>query len=148
MSQLPQNQSYEMSQPSSGLAIASMVLGIVSLFFCLWYIAIPCGILAIVFGVMAGNKAKMGQAGGAGMARAGIIMGCIGLAIDAIAVILVFTVGLTFMKGIQKSIQQQQQQQQMQQQQPPQPNPVTPSPATSPSASIFSFPVAVLGNSS
>jgi hypothetical protein len=96
----------------AGLAIASMVLGIVSLFFCMWYIAIPCGILAIIFGVIAGNKAKTGEGGGAGMAKAGFIMGCIGLAIDIIIVILIFTVGLAFFKSAQSQMKMQMNQQQ------------------------------------
>ena len=129
MSQAPMqpNYSYPPQSQSSGLAIASMVLGIVSLFFCIWYIAIPCGILAIIFGVIAGNKAKAGLGGGEGMAKAGLIMGVIGLAIDVIIVILLFTVGISFMKNIQTQIQQQQRQQQ--QQQPA--GPVQPAPAPS-----------------
>lgn len=48
------------NQPESkGLSIASMVLGIVSLvFFCVWYIAIPCAILAIIFGIMVQKEAQ------------------------------------------------------------------------------------------
>jgi hypothetical protein len=109
------------------MAVASLVLGIISLFFCIWYIAIPSAILAIIFGSIAGKRAKEGTGGGAGMAKAGFIMGCIGLAIDVVAVILIFTIGLAFFKGIQK---------QMQQQQPggtSTPAPVTPTPAPAPS---------------
>lgn len=110
----------------AGMAIASLVLGIISLFFCIWYIAIPCGILAIIFGVIAGNKVKQGIGGGEGMAKAGLIMGCIGLAIDAVAIILLFTVGIGFMHHVRQQIQQQQ----MQQQSAPAP---APAPAPTPS---------------
>ncbi len=61
--------------PKKGMAIASMVLGIVSIVLsCAWYICIPCGILAIIFGVLANKEGKIG------FAKAGIIMGIIGLA--------------------------------------------------------------------
>jgi len=135
MSQAPMNYSTPGASKSSGLAIASMVLGIVSLLFCIWYIAIPCGILAIVFGIIAGNKAKTGEGGGAGMAKAGFIMGCIGLAIDIIIVILIFTVGLAFFKGAQTQLKAIQQQQQMQQGVPSIPSaPAAPTPPDAPYA--------------
>lgn len=69
---------------TSGKAIASMVLGIVScLSFCLCYgiISIPCGILGIVFAKQAAADVAAGRAGhgGDGMAKAGKICGIIGL---------------------------------------------------------------------
>jgi hypothetical protein len=57
-------------QPGKGLAIASLVLGIVSLL-CFPFIT---GILAIIFGAVAKNKGYIG-----GMATAGIVCGIIGL---------------------------------------------------------------------
>lgn len=44
---------------SSGLSIASMVLGIISIvLFCIYYVSIPCAILAIIFGVIGRKKAE------------------------------------------------------------------------------------------
>ncbi len=44
-------------QGNKGLSIAAMVLGIISVaLFCIWYIALPCAILAIVFGVKEKKK--------------------------------------------------------------------------------------------
>jgi hypothetical protein len=126
------NYSTPSASKPAGLAITSMVLGIVSLLFCIWYVAIPCGILAIVFGIIAGNKAKAGEGGGAGMAKAGFIMGCIGLAIDIIIVILIFTVGLAFFKGAQAQLKTIQQQQSMQPSVPSLPSGLTPPAAPSP----------------
>jgi hypothetical protein len=121
MSQAPINPNYAPlpAQRATGLAIASLVLGIISLFICLSWAAALCGVLAIIFGIIARNKVKEGTGGGDGMAKAGLIMGCIGLALDVIVIVLFFTIGLSFMKTFQKQIQQQQQQQQQMQQTPP-----------------------------
>ena len=57
-----------------GLCIASMVLGIISIvLFCIWYISVPCAILAIIFGIL-GMKSSF-----KGMAIAGIITGALGI---------------------------------------------------------------------
>ena len=63
---------------SNGLAVASLILGVVG-----W---VPCGvgsILAIVFGAIARGqiRASQGRETGDGMALAGIILGCVGLAL-------------------------------------------------------------------
>lgn len=66
-----------------GMSIASLVLGIISLvLFCYIYVSIPCAILAIIFGVLGKKK------GGAGMAKAGLILGIIAMAIVALCWIL------------------------------------------------------------
>ena len=64
--------------PGKGLAIASLVCGIVS-FFCFGLIL---GILAVIFGAVAKNKGYKG-----GMATAGIVLGVIGLALYVIMLI-------------------------------------------------------------
>ena len=67
---------------SKGLSIASMVLGIVSLvMLCLWYVSIPCAILAIIFAIIGRKK------GGKGMATAGLVLGIIALVIDVVIVV-------------------------------------------------------------
>lgn len=86
MSQMPPGQPMSYSQPpqqkSVGLAVASMVLGILSVVMCcLWFLSIPMAILAIVMGVIARGKATRGEAGGGGMATTGIVCGVIGLLI-------------------------------------------------------------------
>ncbi len=67
-----------------GLSIAAMVLGIVSVaLFCVWYIALPCGILAIVFGIIGGKR------GAKKMAKAGLILGIVSIALFIFLIILV-----------------------------------------------------------
>jgi hypothetical protein len=78
--------------PSQGLAIASLVCGILSLIFCcLWPLSGPLAIVAIVLGFVALSKVKANPAAfaGKGMAKAGLITGFLGL----LAVIVIVAVG-------------------------------------------------------
>ena len=61
----------------SGMGIASFVLGIISVLSVLfWYMALPTGILAIIFG------AKSIKKNGSKLGKAGLITGIVGLAIS------------------------------------------------------------------
>ena len=64
-------------QQGKGLAIASMVLGIVSIVLCccFYYLAFPCGILALIFGIIVIKNKRLGK----GMAIAGIITSSVAL---------------------------------------------------------------------
>ncbi len=78
----------EPKKEKKGFCIASLVLGIVALvFFCLWYISIPCGILAVTFGILGIKTINKG------MAMAGLITGAIGLVISTLIVIILFMFG-------------------------------------------------------
>ena len=73
-----------------GFCIAAMVLGIVALvFFCLWYISIPCAILAIIFGILGMKSINKG------MAIAGLVTGIIGLVIWVFLIMMLFIFGFT-----------------------------------------------------
>ena len=69
--------------PTSGKAVASMVLGICSIVGCMFYgvPALVCGPLAIIFAKQANGQVRRGEAGESsrGMALAGLICGIIGL---------------------------------------------------------------------
>ncbi len=71
---------------TNGLAVASLVLGIVG-----WALCGIGSILAIVFGVIARNqiRASGGREGGDGMAKAGVILGCVFLVLLVAYVIVV-----------------------------------------------------------
>lgn len=59
-----------------GYSISALVLGIVSIVFVYsWFLTVPCGILAIIFGI--NGKKRDGK----GMAKAGFILGIIGLSL-------------------------------------------------------------------
>ena len=73
-----------------GLCIASMVLGIISIvLFCIWYISVPCAILAIIFGIL-GMKSSF-----KGMAIAGIITGALGILFTIVIFVGAFLLGVT-----------------------------------------------------
>lgn len=75
-------------KPGNGMAIAGMVLGIVSLvIFCLWYISLPCAIVGLILSVVAKKKAKETGAGG-GMATAGLVLCIIALGLAIVITIL------------------------------------------------------------
>ena len=60
----------------SSLGVAALVLGILSIVFAaFWYISLPAGILAIIFGREGIKKV------GSKLAKAGFILGIIGLAL-------------------------------------------------------------------
>lgn len=72
-----------------GFCITSMVLGIIAMvFFCLWYISIPCGILSIIFGILGVKSTNKG------MAIAGIVTGAIGLVISIFIIVMIFIFGM------------------------------------------------------
>lgn len=79
--------------PGKGLGITSMVLGIVSLaLFCVWYIAIPCAIVAVILGAIGLNQSKSAGLKN-GMAVAGIVCSVIAIAIVIIALAAACSVG-------------------------------------------------------
>lgn len=80
---IPQNPYGEPPKKGKGLAIAAMVVGIVSLCaFCFWPVAIIGGILAIIFGAVAIKSA------GRGMAIAGIITGAVAVVLAILFIVL------------------------------------------------------------
>src|SRR4051794_30405507 len=97
MSQMPPVQpGYQGPMPGankpSGMAVASLVLGIVSFLFCwipwIGFISWITAILAVIFGIVARGKVRKGEGGGGGMAMAGMVLGIVYLSIAIIGVIL------------------------------------------------------------
>lgn len=72
------------SNGRKGFNITSLILGIISVIcFCAWYIAVPTGIIAIIFSV-AGKKDD-----GRGMGVAGMVLGIIGLILTILWICLI-----------------------------------------------------------
>ena len=78
-----------------------MVLGIVSLvLFCIWYISLPCAILAIIFGIIAIKSSKRG------MAIAGISTGAVGAILMILLYVIVFVlIGVGTSAGVKEIIE-------------------------------------------
>jgi hypothetical protein len=80
------------SASTNGLAIASMVLGIVWL----WWIG---SVLALIFGYIARRQIReRGQSGG-GMAVAGIVLGWIGIGLLVLFIVLATAVSVNSSSG-------------------------------------------------
>lgn len=82
------NQNYNQmpaQQGGSGLAIASMVLGIVALVLscCIYFVSIPCALIGLILGAVALSKKTPGK----GMAIAGLVCSIISI-IPAVIVII------------------------------------------------------------
>jgi Domain of unknown function (DUF4190) len=71
---------YPVARPTSGLAVAALVLGI------LWIWGIG-SILAVIFGHVALSETRDGRKGGQGLAVAGLVLGWIGVA--ALLIVLI-----------------------------------------------------------
>lgn len=68
----------ENNKNKSTMHIAALVLGIISIVTCwFWYISLPAGILAIIFGVKSAKRT------GSKMGKAGMITGIVGLSLFA-----------------------------------------------------------------
>ena len=69
----------DLNKKTSAMPSASLVLGIISIVFSLfWYMSLPTGILAIIFG------AKSIRKFGSKLGKAGLITGIIGLSLFAL----------------------------------------------------------------
>lgn len=94
---------------ASGHAVASLVLGILSIFPGLWLGGFITGTLAIIFSRIAENRIKAGDGrlGGRGLATAGLVTGIIGLSLSLLIILLIILflgAGLTLIAGIIKAM--------------------------------------------
>lgn len=81
---------YPPPQRTNGMAIASMVLGI------LWIYWIG-SILALIFGYVARNQIRERQESGDGMAIAGIVLGWVGVGVLGIGILIAVVAGSSFL---------------------------------------------------
>lgn len=97
-----------------GMAITAMVLGICAFVpgccipYLNWVIAPICALLAIIFGTVALKAVARGEADGGGMAKTGLILGIINLALIVIGIILVVIVGVSVWNsdGFQQALEE------------------------------------------
>ena len=82
-----------------GFAIAALVLGIVAIVLsCLWYISIPCGIIAVILGVMSRKSTKPN------ISVSGLVTGSIGIFISVLIIIIFFTVSAGLVNGLNEYV--------------------------------------------
>jgi len=79
------------TQQNNGMGTAALVMGILQ-FFCLGTIG---SILAIVFGRIGLKRVAAGEATNGGAAKAGYLLGIIGLVIQVVALVIVVIVAIT-----------------------------------------------------
>jgi len=92
--------------PSTGLAVTSMVLGIVAIVIncCCTLLGAALGIAAIITGFIALNKVKDGTGAGKGMAMAGLICGIIAVVLGIGLLILSLVINVpNIMQEIQRA---------------------------------------------
>jgi hypothetical protein len=81
-------------QQEQGMAIAALVCSLVGIFFCL-----P-SVLGIIFGHVGYAKAKRGEAGGMGMAQAGMVIGYVVCGLWLIPIIMWLFFGVALLGSI------------------------------------------------
>ena len=82
-----------------GFSIAA-VLGIIALVLCcIWYVSIPCGIIALILGIIGLKSSKRG------MSIAGIITGVIGMILSIVLVIAIVMLGVSIFNSAKDAIE-------------------------------------------
>lgn len=82
---MKKNKKYPLSPAQSASGVASFVCGLLSLLFCsLFYLSLPLGIIGISLGVKSINLS------GSRLAKAGLILGIIGLSLTCLIYLLAF----------------------------------------------------------
>ena len=75
------------------MAVAALVLGLIGLLAgiipLLFFVAIPCGVLALVFGFVGRRRAVDQQAPGKGMATSGLVMGVLAVGLGVLGVVII-----------------------------------------------------------
>ena len=81
-----------------GFAIAALVLGIIAIVLCcIWYVSIPCGIIALILGILGRKSSKKG------MSTAGIVTGVIGMILCIVLYVGIAFLGLSIFNSAVKS---------------------------------------------
>ena len=82
-----------------GFSIAALVLGIIAIVLCcIWYVSIPCGIIALILGIIGLKSSKRG------MSIAGIITGVIGMILSIVLVVSIVLLGVSIFNSTKDAI--------------------------------------------
>ena len=90
----PYEESPKAPHPSSGMASAALVLGIISIVTaCCFYISIPLGALAILFAILSKEPSRPYLS----QAKSGLVLASIGMAATVLLLALAFAVEVTYL---------------------------------------------------
>jgi len=104
-----QPHAYGRPSPRNGLAITSLVLGILALLTCwLTFPGIILGILAVIFGGIGIARGRADRVSNKGMAIAGLITGVLGAAVGAVLLILALRISADCQEQYGPDLTQQQ----------------------------------------
>ncbi|GEM_PF-5806073 len=96
------------NKPKAGLAIASLILGIISF---VPLVGVLLGIIAIVLGAIGLSNIKKQNLGGMGLAKAGIVLGVLGICFTVLLYGSIFYFGFVSKSGPFDSVKKQMSQQ-------------------------------------
>jgi hypothetical protein len=82
-----------LSRPTNAFAIAALVMGV-------WCFTVVGAVLALIFGAVSLQQIKETDEGGESLARAAIILGCVGIAVGAVALVVVLALTATPTYGV------------------------------------------------
>lgn len=99
-SEVNQSTNTTSTNDKKGFSIAALVLGIIALVLCcIWYVSIPCGIIALILGIIGLKSSKRG------MSIAGIITGVIGMILSIVLVIAIVMLGVSIFNSAKDAIE-------------------------------------------
>lgn len=99
-SEVNQSTNNTATNDKKGFSIAALVLGIIAIVLCcIWYVSIPCGIIALVLGIIGLKSSKRG------MSIAGIITGVIGMILSIVLVVSIVLLGVSIFNSAKESIE-------------------------------------------
>ncbi len=99
MSAMPSGSNEPVRPLPKGMAVASLVLGILGVLTAFFLLGGLLGLVAVILGVVALGKIKRGQADGRGLAIGGIVTGALAL---LLAIVLAATVGAFFARNAEE----------------------------------------------
>ena len=91
-SEVNQSTNTTVTNDKKGFSIAALVLGIIAIILCcIWYVSIPCGIIALILGILSiifAVKSK-NHYGFTAMNIAGLVLGIIGTVLGTIELLII-----------------------------------------------------------
>lgn len=102
---LSQDEKAEPATRVNGMAIASLVLGIIGVVFvCCYGVGAVFGVIALVFGIISFRQIKISRAKNGGMSIAGIILGIVAIVAGVLIVVFIISNRGMFAEELKRSM--------------------------------------------